>query len=178
MPTHGLHWRLCSMKELRSKIAIAAVLAGCVLLGSGCGPPADLYGHRINMAPAASISPPPTWRLSGSIRDVGLAVDGDLSTGAVFPLINDDSSITIDLQKACLFNMVIIHHGSLTDGYCGRAAVLTSLDGKNFTPQIEVPGTRGTTSLPIIKPTLARYVKLKAIRQGPGAWSLAEIYIQ
>jgi hypothetical protein len=166
------------MKELRLKTVLVAVLAGCVLPGSGCGPTGSLYLHRGAKPPGAAISDPRTWRLSGNIRDVRLAVDGDLSTAAVSPLIHENTSITIDLRKACLFNAVIIHHGSMTDGYCRRVAVLTSLDGRTFTPQFEAPGTPAVTSLPIIKPVLARYVRLKALRQGPGAWSVAEVYLQ
>ena len=153
------------------------VLAGLLLLGSGCGTD-GLYRHRANKPPAARISDPQTWRLSGNIPNVQLAVDGNASTAAVSNLVHDNTSLTIDLQKACLFNAVFIHHGAMADGYCGRVAVLTSLDGRNFTRRFEAPGTREVTSLLIIKPVLARYVKLKAIRQGPGAWSVAEVYLQ
>ena len=166
------------MKELCLKAVFATVLAGYVLLGSGCGAGGNLYLHRGAKPPAAAISDPRTWRLSGKIRDVNLAVDGDRSTAAVSTLIHENTSITIDLRKACLFNAVFIHHGSMTDGYCGRVAVLTSLDGRTFTPQFEAPGTPAVTSLLIIKPVLARYVRLKALRQGPGAWSVAEVYMQ
>jgi hypothetical protein len=166
------------MKELCSKTVLAAMLAGYVLLGSGCGPVGDLYLHRADKPPAAKISDPRTWRLSGSISDVRLAVDGDRSTAAVSTQIRENTSIIIDLQKVCLFNAVFIHHGSMTDGYCAKVGVLTSLDGKNFTPQVEVPGTREVTSLLIIKPVLARYVMIKPLRQGPGPWSVAEIYLQ
>ena len=166
------------MKEFYSKTVLVAMLAGCVLLGSGCGAGGNLYLHRAEKPPAASISDPRTWRLSGSLRDVRLAVDGDRSTAAVSTLVRENTSVIIDLQKACLFNAVFVHHGSMADGYCGRVAVLTSLDGKNFTPRIEAPGTREVTSLLIIKPVLARYVKLQALRQGPGTWSVAEIYLQ
>ncbi|MDP7288639.1 MAG: hypothetical protein QGH94_11670 [Phycisphaerae bacterium] len=166
------------MKELRSRTLLFVVLAGLALLGSGCGPSGNLYLHRADKAPAASISDPRTWHLSGSIPNVHLAVDGDRSTAAVSNLIHENTSVVIDLRKACLFNAVFVHHGSMTDGYCGRVAVLTSFDGQNFTKQFEALGTREVTSLLIIKPVLARYVMLKALRQGPGAWSVAEVYLQ
>ncbi len=166
------------MKELRSKILLFAVLAGALCAAAGCSPSGNLYIHRVDKAPAASISDPRTWRLSGSIPKVHLAVDGDRSTAAVSNLIHENTSVVIDLRKACLFNAVFVHHGSMTDGYCGRVAVLTSLDGQNFVKQFEAPGTREVTSLLIIKPVLARYVMLKAIKQGPGAWSVAEVYLQ
>ncbi|MDP6635586.1 MAG: discoidin domain-containing protein [Phycisphaerae bacterium] len=166
------------MKELRSRTVLFTTLAVCVFLGAGCGPAGNLYLHRGKKPPAASISDPRSWRLSGNIPDVRLAVDGDRSTAAVSPLIHENTAIVIDLRKACLFNAVFIHHGSMTDGYCGRVAVLTSFDGQNFTPQFEAPGTREVTSLIIIKPVLARYVMLKALKQGPGAWSVAEVYLQ
>ncbi|MCP4375894.1 MAG: discoidin domain-containing protein [bacterium] len=157
---------------------LAGVLAGCILLGSGCGPNPNLYLHRGKKPTGAAISDPRTWKLSGNIQNIALAVDGNRSTAAVSALVNADTSITIDLQKACLFNAVFIHHGSMTDGYCGRVAVLTSLDGRTFTPQLEVPGTPEVTSLLIMKPVLARYVRLTPLRQGPRAWSVAEVYLQ
>ena len=166
------------MKELCPKGVFIAVLAGFLLLGSGCGADGNLYLHRGAKSQAAAISDPRIWRLSGDLRDVRLAVDGDRSTAAVSTLIHENTSITIDLRKACFFNAVFIHHGSMTDGYCGRVAVLTSLDGRTYTPQFEAPGTREVTSLLILKPVLARYVRLKALRQGPGAWSVAEVYLQ
>jgi hypothetical protein len=166
------------MKESWLKTLLASVLVGSILLGSGCGPNPNLYLHRGSKPTGAAITDPRTWRLSGNIRNVALAVDGDRSTAAVSALVNKSTAITIDLQKACLFNAVFIHHGSMTDGYCGRVAVLTSLDGRIFTPQLEVPGTPEVTSLLIMKPVLARYVRLKPIRQGPRAWSVAEVYLQ
>lgn len=165
------------MKKSCANTLLAAMLAGFVLLGSGCTGGGG-YLHNSTKPPAARISDPRTWRLSGQVPDVHLAVDGDRSTAAVSTLIRNNTAITIDLRKACLFNFVIIHHGSMTDGYCGRVAVLTSLDGRTFTPRVEAPGTREVTSLLIIKPVLARYVRLKALRQGPGAWSVAEVYLQ
>ena len=166
------------MKEFGPKSVLVAVLAGCALLGSGCGAGGNLYLHRGAKSAAAAISDPRSWRLSGQMRDVRLAVDGDRSTAAISTLIRENTSITIDLGKACLFNAVFIHHGSMTDGYCGRVAVLTSLDGRTFTSQFEAPGTPEVTSLLIIKPVLARYVRLKPLKQGPGAWSVAEVYMQ
>lgn len=165
------------MKELCLKTALAIMLAGCVLQGSGCAGGGE-YRHGGQRPAAASISDPRTWHLSGNIRNVKLAVDGDRSTAAISDLIHENSSITIDLRKACLFNAVFIHHGSMTDGFCRRVAVLTSLDGKTFTSRFEAPGTPEVTSLLIIRPVLARYVRLKALRQGPGAWSVAEVYLQ
>jgi len=166
------------MKELRSKILLFAVLVGVFALAAGCSPSGNLYLHRADKPPAASISDPRTWRLSGTIPNVHLAVDGDRSTAAVSNLIHENTTVIIDLRKACLFNAAFIHHGSMQDGYCGRVAVSTSLDGQNFTQQFDAPGTREVTSLLIIKPVLARYVMLKALKQGPRAWSVAEVYLQ
>jgi len=166
------------MKERCSQTIFAIVLIGCVAFGSGCGITGNQYYHDGRRASASSISPPPSWRLSGRVPNVTLAVDNDRSTASVSSLVRSDTEITIDLQKACVFNTVHVHHGSMEDGYCARVAVLTSLDGVNFTLQQEVPGTKVVTTLMIIRPILARYVKVKALRQGPGAWSVAEIYLQ
>ena len=173
-----MYLRFRRMKELRPKTVLVAVFAGCILLGSGCAPGGNLYLHRGKKPPAARISDPRTWRLSGDISNAHLAVDGNRSTAAVSALVYENMLINIDLRKVCLFNAVFIHHGLMTDGYCGRVAVLTSLDNKTFTLQCQAPGTPEVTSLLIIKPVLARYVRLEARRQGPGAWSVAEVYLQ
>jgi len=157
---------------------LGLLLTSGLVLAAGCDPSSNLYLHRAEKPPGASITDPRTWTLSGDIPNVALAVDGNRSTGAVSSLINNNTAITIDLKKTCLFNAAFIHHGSIRDGYCGRVALQTSLDGQNFTLQTEAPGTREVTSLLIIKPVLARYVRLKPLRQGPGPWSVAEVYLQ
>ena len=166
------------MKELCSKILLFAVVASAAQVFCGCSPSGNLYVQLTDKPPAAAISDPRTWLLSGTIPNAKLAVDGDRSTEAVSNLIHENTSVIIDLRKACLFNAVFVHHGSMPDGYCGRVAVFTSFDGQNYTKQFEAPGTREVTSLLIIKPVPARFVKLQALKQGPGSWSVAEVYLQ
>lgn len=150
--------------------ALAVALTGC---GTG-----DLYQHKSKKPPAAALSDPRTWKLSGTVQSPSLAVDGKRNTYARSTSRQPTPQITIDLGKSCLFNAVFIDHGTNEFGYCRRLAVLTSLDGENFTKCYETQGTRLITSACIITPVLARYVRLQVIQPGSQAWSVAEIYIQ
>jgi len=166
------------MNEPQRIVTFLALMTVCLLAGSGCAPTGSLYLHRSDKPPAAALSDPRTWKLSGSLRDIRQAVDGNCSTAAVSNPIYENAAVTIDLRKACLFNALFIHHGSMPEGYCRRVAVLTSLDGRNFTPQFEAPGTRAVTSVCIIRPILARFIRIQAVKQGLKAWSVAELYVQ
>lgn len=119
------------------------------------------------------------WRITAGseIRNAEKAIDDDRGTAAVSGSSYDKAYITIDLGKACVFNMVVIDHGRDEYGFCGRVGVLTSLDNQTYTPQRSEPGTRRVSILSLIRPTLARYVRIRADEQGGRPWSLAEIYL-
>ena len=117
------------------------------------------------------------WRATGDVQNPGFAIDGSLATAAVAGGSYDNASITIDLGKACLFNLIQIEHGPDEQGYARRVSVLISLDGEKFERIREVPGTRKVTSISLITPTLGRYIRLQASIAGSQPWSIAEIVI-
>jgi len=166
------------MSDWRIAFFFPAVLAASGVFGGGCDGTGRLYSYSDNRPAALALTAPGTWRLQGDVYHPERAADGDRGTIAVSSLSYRNATITIDLGKACLFNAIFIDHGPSEVGFCRTVAVLTSLDGKRFTRRYEGPGTRRVTSLCIIRPTLARYIRLQAVRSGAEPWSLAEIYIQ
>jgi len=119
-----------------------------------------------------------TWRAEGSLRNPQLAIDGNLSTAAVSEPLYAGAFLTIDLGKPCLFNMVVLDHGSDEHGHARKVALLTSMDGKSYTRQLVASGTRRVTTLSAITLILARYVRLQAAVPGDQPWSIAEVYLQ
>ena len=149
---------------------ISAFVAGCT--------PVAVYkeGPR---AKAAAVSPRKTWRASGNLRNLKYAFDGNAASASVSEGYNyENVSITIDLSKPCCFNMIVVEHGPNQLGFCGRLAVMTSLDGKVFTRRKVSPGTRAVTTVLLDSPVLARYVRLQAIVPGTRPWSISELYLQ
>lgn len=128
-----------------------------------------------------SVSPRARWTVrSADFRNVTAVKDGSTSTTAVTTLNPySGASITINLSKPCVFNMVVMDHGTATEhGYPRRVAVLTSLDGRSFERQFAGDGTRRATVLPLIKPVMAQYVRLQAVASGSRPWAIGELYIQ
>jgi len=151
----------------RILIAVAACVAGC----------AGSYEHGA-AGPASAVTPRSDWRISGDLREIVRAVDGQRDTAARADNGRSNSQITIDLGQTCLFNMVVVDHGPNEHGFCGRVALLTSLDGRNFTRRTVMQGTRRVTVFSLVTPTLGRHIRLQAIEAGPEAWSVGEIYVQ
>jgi hypothetical protein len=150
---------------------LVAGLAGCE---GGSGP----YVEHANV-PAAGITARQTWSASGrNVSDAALAIDGNPATRAVGSEGSADTSVTIDLGRPCLFNHVIIEHGEDPMGFASRMAVLTSTDGVTFARQMTGAGKRRTTHLPIVTPTLARYIRIQVVQPGYRAWSVAEIQVK
>lgn len=158
------------------RIAAGAVLAG-VLLAGGCasGP---LYAPTGPRAPASSVSGRGAWRLSGDLRRLGAATDGDVTTAAVSGEQHRGAELTVDLGKPCVFNTVVADHGARRTGFCRRLTVLTSLDGKRYRRRLSLPGTRRVTTACLLTPVLARYVRLRADVPGDQPWTIAELYVQ
>jgi len=127
---------------------------------------------------ATAVSARTTWRVGGDLKEVKNAVDGSRVTAAVSEPAYQNAHVTIDLGKPCLFNMVVIDHGPEEMGFCRRLAVLTSLDGQNYTRRTVGPGTRRVTILSLITPILARYVRLQVVATGDRPWSVGEVYVQ
>ncbi len=148
-------------------------LAGC-LTGGGCA--GNIYDE--GRAEAAAISLRRTWKVTGDMQSVASAIDQNIGTAAVSSTSDGKGTITIDLSKPCLFNMVVIEHGNNEMGFARRVAVLTSLDGEIFTQRYAGLGTRRVTILYMGAPVLARFVRLRALVAGDHPWSVAEVYLQ
>lgn len=140
----------------------------------GCDPE---YNSRTKF-PAAAISERVTWKASGGVRAPQSAIDDDLSTAAITSYSYANRVIIIDLGKVCVFNTVIIEHGSDEFGFCRRVGISTSIDGKEYTQQIAGPGTRRVSIFAVIRPVLGRYVRLQAIVPGNRPWSIAEVHLR
>lgn len=153
--------------------AVVMIVLGAGIPGIGCSGPI----YRDGRAEAALITPRDTWRLSGDMKSVFLAADQNISTAAVSGDSSGRGTITIDLGKPCVFNMVIIEHGEDEMGFAPHVAVLTSLDGQVFTQNCVGVGTRRVTILYLGGPALARYVRLQALTVGQRPWTVAEIYL-
>ena len=156
------------------RIASLAVAVFLVLSG-GCGGASYRDGAH---SQAAAVTPRRLWVVRGDLRNVHYAIDASKATAAIAPLPYDGATVTIDLAKPCLFNMIAVEHGPDEWGFCRRVRVLTSLDGEAFTNRFTAAGTRWISTFCLIEPTLARYVRLEAIQPGQRPWSVAEIHIQ
>jgi hypothetical protein len=147
---------------------VAAFCAGCVDAG---------WEHDGPRAAGSAIGPRSAWRAGGDVRDAARAVDGDTGTAAMGAEPPAQNQLTIDLGKPSMFNMVVIDHGSTSGGYPRRVAVLTSMDGRTFTQRHVAPGTPRYTSLCLLTPTLARFVRLQAVAPGQKPWNITEVYL-
>jgi hypothetical protein len=146
------------------------------MLWSGCeGPSESESGVPL---PGAYVTPRKTWRAYGDLRDPAKAIDGELATAAVSGNPYTNAHIDLDLGKPCSFNRVIVEQGPDEYGFPSRMAVYTSLDGRAFSLQAEVPGKRRVTNVLLISPVLARYVRVQAVVAGAKPWSVAEIVLQ
>ncbi len=160
----------------KAYFVILTVLAGVVCAGCELQPPPPQ-----RRAVHGSISAPSTWEITssgGGFKNLHDAIDGSTLTAAVTTGSYQDASVTIDLGRSCLFNMIGILHGREEHGHARIVSVYTSHDGKSFTKRYTTAGTRAATYLPIFTPLRARYIRLVAEQPGPRPWVLAEIYLQ
>ena len=161
----------CSSPEL-------LVVAVCAILVAGCEGTGNLYEHRSIKPPAAVLSDPRSWVVTGNVLNAQDAVDGDKTTAARGDVNVGQASITVDLGKVCTFDAIFLDHGRYALGCARRLAVSTSMDGRYFTHHYEAPGTRMVTSLLLVTPVMARYVRIKVVEPGDTPWNVAEVYIQ
>ena len=167
--------------DMIRRIWIYGLALPVVMLAAGCGPTGDLmtqHPQTVALHEGAVIAPAGRWRAgSAMMSNPTNAIDGKTGTYAV---ANDPStgSITIDLSKPCSFNSIRILHGSAEHAYGAEIALLTSLDGRQFSRRHVQQGQRKVTNICLIKPILARYIRLQVIRPGPEAWKIAEIDVR
>ncbi len=150
-------------------VTVAAAVGGCDGTGG--------YSNNGQQLLTGQVSPHSVWRVTSTLLDSSKAIDGDISTAAVGRGSGNDT-ITIDLGKVCMFNLVIIHHGGNANGHCKRVGVLTSLDGQDFAYRGSASGKRKVTNILLGQYVLARYLRLQAVIPGTKPWSIAEIYLQ
>ncbi|MBN1555326.1 MAG: discoidin domain-containing protein [Phycisphaerae bacterium] len=150
-----------------------------VFLCAGC----EMEGFNPNGERAAPgiISNQKEWTIvahGGSFQNIRSAIDGLQSTAAVSGRNYANAAVTIDLGRSNYFNCISLLQGDNEDGYPRQVALSTSLDGKTFTHQRTVYGTRKVTYILLVQPIRARYIRLTAVRQNVNPWSLAEIFLQ
>ncbi len=151
------------------------VFAAVAALAAGCDAPS--YTDGAAFAPGA-ITSRSAWTASGPFDRPAAAIDGDRDTVAVADAGYGNSALTLDLGGVCMLNMLIMDHGRWEGGFPRRVALLTSMDGRTYTKQAEVPGTRRVTFICTVAPFLARYVRVQAVEAGEGPWTLAEVQVQ
>jgi hypothetical protein len=163
-------------RSARLQGIILVLTSGLAGLAPGCAQ-SPIYDPAENH-PIGNVSQRHLWRLGGDLKDPAKAADGDLATAATDPQRRANATLTIDLGKPCVFNLVIVDHGLNQYGFCRRMVVLTSMDGQTFTQRHAVPGTRRVTAAMLPEFVLARYIRLQAATPGDRPWSIAEVYIQ
>ena len=146
---------------------------------AGCDPQFDL--RRGNIFGTDAISSQLTWKVKSKhgFKDARKAIDGSSHTYAITSGKNySGASITIDLDRQCIFNMVVLIHGRKEFGFAKEVQLSISSDGKNFKSCYQTFGTRKVTYISILTPTTARYIRLTAVKPGSKPWAIAEIYLQ
>ena len=148
------------------------MILAMVLLG-GCADP------TWRDASSTSISSRGSWRVWGDFRDPAAVTDGNLNTVASTSDNYRSATLTTDLGKSCVFNMIILDQGpGHEENYCRRFSVLISDDNLNYRTIYTGVGTRRVTYVKVLTPTLARYVRLEANVPGDRPWRIAEMYLQ
>jgi hypothetical protein len=74
--------------------------------------------------------------------------------------------------------MVVLEHGAAEMDFARSVEAAVSTDGRSFQPVYVGIGTRRVTILLLPSPTLARHLRVRAVRAADRPWSLAEIYVQ
>jgi hypothetical protein len=144
-------------------------------LQAGCTDPG--WDAHQAPAPGAAISDRSIWRAAGEgLAEPHKAFDGDKHTAAIAPGNALNARLTIDLGKPCIFNTIIIDNGE--GSWPGQLTVSTSTDGREYTQRHVGPGTRRFTIISLIRPTLARYIRLQATSPAGGQWEIHELYLQ
>lgn len=169
-------YNVATMIVLRT-LVLGGVLASVCLAG-GCGQVGQIYSAVRDGPLGADISAKGGWQLGGDLYSPAAAADENLSTAARSDYEYTGAVLTVDLRQACLFQTIIIDHGSGEHGYAGKVSVATSIDGKVFVNQHVAPGTRRVTVLSLPQPVLARHVRLRAVTAGARPWNIAELYLR
>ena len=147
---------------------------GCWLMLAACNGPIYVPDQRVF---SDALTPRNRWVATSDFRDAFRAIDDNINTAAVSDPAYQNAMLTIDLGKACLFNMVVVEHGPDEWGFCRKLAILISNDGRNFRQEAVVPGLRRVTTAVLVRRVLARYVRLQVVEPGQRPWSVAEVHL-
>ena len=150
--------RSAPMTRLSMLLALGLLATLC-----GCSPG---YVHTGEDGAVGPITPPSRWTLSGNMNDAALAGDGNLATVAT-GRTGQMSTLVVDLGSVCYFNMLVIDHGTGSEGaYPAKLAVETSMDGSNYVRRKVVAGSRRVTVVLLDQNTLARYIRISEAQAG------------
>ena len=165
------------------KPSIKNTLTGLVCVVSvwlvGCDPQFDL--GRGNIFGTDAISSQLAWKITSQhgFKGARKAIDGSSHTYAITTGKDySGASITIDLERQCIFNMVVLIHGRKEFGFAKEVKLSISTDGKHFKPCYQTFGTRKITYISVLTPVTARYIRFTAVKPGSKPWAIAEVYLQ
>lgn len=178
----GPHWGAPAGERETAAMAMRYTIWACLLAGllaGGCGPKFDFKNQT--RANPNSISPHTDWKISargGAFTNLPAAIDGNVLTTAVSAKAYQGASVTVDLSRPCVFNLISMMHGKNPLGFAEQVAVSTSNDGKTFTRRGVFSGTREVSNFPLLTPVTARYIRFTATKSRPGPWAMSGIYFQ
>lgn len=162
-----------------NRLPIRCVILTALLALAACGPTFDAHGRR--MSPQG-ISSPLGWSIESpgdNFKMLRGAIDNIAVTQAETRQADyRGASFVIDLGRPCIFNTVVLVHGTGDKGFAREVNVATSTDGKNFTDRYTAPGTPRFTYLNLLTPITARYVRITATRAGKTPWVISQVYFQ
>ena len=152
---------------------------GLAVFGGACDT-APIYSEGNRDLALGRVPDRSRWRVTDAVqmRDGQKAIDGSVHTAAVAVEGAEGPSLTIDLGKAGLFNMIALDHGPNEYGFARKVEVHTSQNGRDYTMRYEAIGTRRVSSFMLVSPVVARHVRIKVIAPGPKPWSVAEVHLQ
>jgi hypothetical protein len=160
---------------LNRATAIPYVLVLSAVVAVGCG--SEFTRGR---GPGGSrVTHSREWTVRGDLSNPQYMTDDRDATVSISGGSYRGAEITVDFAKPCMLNMIVMRHGSEHEkGFPRRVAVATSMDGENWKHTMVGLGTRRVTVLSLVTPTLARYVRLRALEEGGEPWAIAELIVQ
>jgi len=165
--------------ERRSLARRLLNMACGVLLAAAAGcDTAPIYTEHDRDRAIGKVPDRARWQATGTVSDAPKAIDGNVNTAAVAGNGVESPSLMIDLGKEAILNMVVLDHGRNEFGFARQVAVSTSVDGRRFIRRHTSPGTRRVSSLLLVSPVLARYIRLDVIVPGTSPWSVGEVHVQ
>jgi hypothetical protein len=151
------------------------LLLSLAVAGAGCG--SEFTRGR---GPGGSrVTPSRDWTVGGDLKNAEYMTDDRDATAAISGGSYRGAEVTVDFSKPCLMNMIVMRHGDAHEkGFPRRVAVATSMDGENWKHTMVALGKRRVTVISLVTPTLARYIRLRALEEGSEPWAVTELIVQ